>query len=196
MPSIALKRPADTSHATAGIKGEQATAAVLDAHVDAHPGVAVLHDLHIPKPGMLANIDHAVVTGSTVFLMDSKWWKPGRYWRLGSRAYRGFERFTPAETQTLPMGQEAYQRFLHEMFNQNESPMREVGPVQVWAARPLLVVWGADEQAAKVNGLWWGKDGKKAYPVPGQSLTAWLRKNATYPADLRIVDAMRTMLVL
>ena len=49
---------------------------------------AVLHDLRIPIPGFKANIDHAVVSGRSVLLIDSKMWKPRRPTTRGSGGFK------------------------------------------------------------------------------------------------------------
>ncbi|OOP59265.1 hypothetical protein BMF89_21285 [Arthrobacter sp. SRS-W-1-2016] len=50
---------------------------------------AVLHDLRIPLPGFKANIDHAIVSGKSVLLIDSKMWKPGFYRQCSATAAAG-----------------------------------------------------------------------------------------------------------
>ena len=71
-----------------GAKGEQKTEALLNGF---GKKAAVLHDLRIPIPGFKANIDHAIVSGKSVLLIDSNMWKPGFYWStLGYR--RGWEK--------------------------------------------------------------------------------------------------------
>lgn len=78
-----------TGHAEAdriGAAGEQRVAGHLNRLASKYP-VAVLHDLDIP--GSAANIDHAVVYGDRVLILDSKVWKPARYRSRGTRAYRG-----------------------------------------------------------------------------------------------------------
>lgn len=71
-----------------GAKGEQKTEMLLNGF---GKKAAVLHDLRIPLPGFKANIDHVIVSGKSVLLIDSKMWKPGFYWSvLGYR--RGWEK--------------------------------------------------------------------------------------------------------
>lgn len=69
-----------------GAAGEQRVAAHLSRLAAKYP-VAVLHDLDIP--GSAANIDHVLVYGNRVMILDSKVWKPTRYRSRGGRAYRG-----------------------------------------------------------------------------------------------------------
>lgn len=97
---------ASGSIAHAGLEGEKRTAVVL-ARVASVVGPTVLHDLAIPADGVHANIDHAVVSGSNVWLIDSKAWHPGFLWSFGSTAFRGLTPFPPATKRTMPMARDA-----------------------------------------------------------------------------------------
>ncbi|WP_427019367.1 nuclease-related domain-containing protein (plasmid) [Pseudarthrobacter sp. P1] len=59
-----------------GAKGEQKTEALLNGFA---LKAAVLHDLRVPLPGFKANIDHVIVSGKNVLILDTKVWKPGFY---------------------------------------------------------------------------------------------------------------------
>jgi hypothetical protein len=112
-----------------GGDGEKRTAALLDRYAT-EGGVAVLHDVLIPTRRITANIDHVVVAGSTVYLVDTKVWKPGRYWTLFGRTRRGWARFPHADKKTMAFADEDIERFLRSRGIENFS-----------IARPLLVVW-------------------------------------------------------
>lgn len=73
-----------------GRQGELRTASVLDAAAQRH-GFTVLHDLHIPLPGITANVDHVVVSGRRVLLIDAKVWRPGTYWTIAGHVDRRHE---------------------------------------------------------------------------------------------------------
>jgi hypothetical protein len=103
---------ADQSTAKVGAKGEQRTGRILNALAAAQNGPTVLHDLRIPLPGVNANIDHIVVSGRRVTILDSKVWKPGFYWTLLGATRRGMERFAPADKQTMRMAREAVTAYL------------------------------------------------------------------------------------
>ena len=75
--------------AAAGRRGERATAQVLDALAARPGGPTVLHDATIPIAGIDANIDHIVVAGVRVWIVDSKLWRPGWYWTWRGTARRG-----------------------------------------------------------------------------------------------------------
>lgn len=119
----------DQSKVNAGIRGEQATARVLDKLAALPNGPTVLHDLRIPIPGVAANIDHVVVSGRRVTVIDSKLWAPGFYWTFQGRTFRGLSRFSPAEKKTVPMAANGLTRYLAKKRVNAQFP------------RPLLVVW-------------------------------------------------------
>ena len=58
--------------AKAGAKFEKRTAKVLN---ELSKQCAVLHDVRIPLAGVKANMDHIVVAGKHVMLIDTKGWK-------------------------------------------------------------------------------------------------------------------------
>lgn len=93
--------------------GEQKSAAEF-AEL-AQLGPTVLHDLRIPIPGFKANIDHAVVSGRTITLVDTKVWRAGFYWTLGGRTRRGLTRASHCDKKTLPTGVDGIKRHLHSM---------------------------------------------------------------------------------
>lgn len=72
-----------------GATGETRTASELAVFGNQ---AAVFHDLRVPIPGFKSNIDHIVVTGKKVLLIDTKVWKPGIYWTLFGSSRRGLER--------------------------------------------------------------------------------------------------------
>tara|TARA_R110002051_G_scaffold314950_4_gene392656 strand:+ start:318 stop:953 length:636 start_codon:yes stop_codon:yes gene_type:complete len=122
--------------AKVGVRGELSTAKILNTLAAMPDGPTVMHDLRIPIPGVSANIDHLVISGRTVTIIDSKVWKPGFYWTLGGRTWRGRERFAPADKRTIPMAVDAIAGLLH----------RE--GVRSRLARPLLVVWPSNARSA------------------------------------------------
>lgn len=129
-----------------GARGEQKTEALLNGFAKK---AAVLHDLRIPIPGFKANIDHAVVSGKSVLLLDSKMWKPGFYWSLlGYR--RGWEK-TPHIGKSQEYVANAMNSFLQGTGARILTPhivvwsSRDNQPLSTW----MLKVPGADV----INGL-------------------------------------------
>lgn len=87
--------------AAIGRRGEEKTGEILDRLAANPNGPTILHDLMIP--GYRANIDHVIISGNAVTLVDTKVWKPGRYWRLFSVTRRGLERFPSADKRTMQL---------------------------------------------------------------------------------------------
>ena len=119
----------DGSAAKHGQKGEVQTAAVLDPLTRRDGGPTVLHDLRIPLKGVSANIDHVVVSGRNVLLIDTKQWKPGFYWTFGGKSRRGLTRVPHAEKQTMIMAVQGVSGFLA---NQG---------IKAHVLHPVVVVW-------------------------------------------------------
>lgn len=120
-PSFAKNR----GTARIGARGEQRTAAVLDTFGDR---ALVLHDLRIPLPGVKANIDHAVVSGRHVLLIDSKMWKPGFYWTWGGTPRRGLEAVPHVGKKTMQMALDATTSHLQGTGAKMPKPLVAVWP--------------------------------------------------------------------
>ncbi|MGL5827763.1 MAG: nuclease-related domain-containing protein [Nocardioides sp.] len=166
--------------AAIGKEGELATARALDAYAEADRGPTVLHDLRIPISGFTANIDHVVVAGSKVYLIDSKVWRPAIYWTFGGKTRRGWSRFEPADKKTMEMAREHIDRFLAEH-----------GVVARFAT-PLLVVWPSSTRGSMSVG-WYRPRGARA--VTGVGFSGYARKRFSADvfsksADPRIVQAL------
>lgn len=110
-----LSWAANSRVAEAGRLGEiEVGNALIDIVADTDGAVA-LHDAAIPIPGFSANIDHLVVAGTDILLIDAKRWSPALYFSLGSRAYRGmFHRCTFAEKKTMSTASRAIASFAAE----------------------------------------------------------------------------------
>ena len=131
----------DGRTAAVGLTGELKTAAVLAQLASAPGGPSVLHDLRIPIPGIKANIDHIVVSGRNVTIIDSKVWKPAIYWTIAGVTFRGRERFAPADKKTMPMARQAIIKFLASQ------------GVGANVRKPLLVVWPSNQARTLRLGL-------------------------------------------
>jgi len=163
--------------AEAGAKGEARTAEVLGQLAARRGGPTVLHDLAIPIPGFTANIDHALVYGNRVLLIDSKWWRPGFYWTMAGHTYRGTQRFEAAEKQTMAMATERISALLTDRGITHavlDDPV-----VLIWPSRtaPVLRTW-----ALRVPG---------ARPVSAQAgLRRLRRRRFRRSADASVVSAL------
>lgn len=125
-----------------------------------HRGPSVLHDLRIPMPGISANIDHLVVAGDQVLILDSKRWASGFYWTVGGVTRRGWKPFAPADKKTLPMARDALARFLSKR------------GIQAELLDPVLVIWSSE----KPN-LTFYKPSGKARKVHGDHIGTWVRRH-------------------
>lgn len=165
--------------ARVGKSGEVKTAAVLDELAHRNDGPTVLHDVRIPIPGFTANVDHVVVSGHTVHLIDAKVWKPGFYWTVAGRTFRGLSRFAPADKKTMPMAVDAITRHLAGR------------RVRAKVTRPLLVVWPS---SARGVSSFWAMVSPGARVVDGATFTARVRRLVgTKPADPAVVAALTTL---
>lgn len=132
---------ANAAVAKVGADGERKTAAILDPFAAPADGPTVLHDLMIPSARYTANIDHIVVVGSTVHIIDSKVWKPGRYWTIGAKTRRGWKRFEPADKKTMIVAQKSI------------ASMLSAQGIQANVVLPILVVWPSSSREALKTGL-------------------------------------------
>lgn len=158
-----------------GRDGELKTAAALERGLPRE--VVVMHDLRIPIPGFKANIDHLVISGNTVTIVDAKAWAGGFYWTSGGKTRRGLSRFEPAEKKTMVLAAQAIGRLLG----------RE--GVDAFVNTPVVVVWPTSGRVT----LW-------AASFPGARLVngASLKRSASRmcgkdPADHDVVEALRPL---
>ena len=163
----------------AGNKGEAKTGAILDDFARRHPGVAVLHNLRFPSPHFKANIDHLVVTGKRVFVIDSKLWKPGFYWTYRGKTYRGFTRFAHADKKFFRHARRDIGRFLSDN-GFNQARIQEPATWVVWpsSSRARLSLVFARVAAVRL--------------VPGDKYTpAYVRRTfGTKPANPQLVAVL------
>ncbi|KAB1645447.1 NERD domain-containing protein [Pseudoclavibacter sp. CFCC 14310] len=158
-----------------GRTGELRTAEVLNRLAMRPGGADVIHDCRIPIPGISANIDHIVVSGSDVWLIDSKVWKPGFYWTFRGVSRRGGERFPFADKKTLPMAEQAVRGFL-----------RTGARVHC-----LLVVWPSNDHAVLRLGLYRPR-GARAVAGPRFARHQTIR---TKPGRQQITDRLAELVI-
>jgi len=124
----------------AGGAGELATADVLGQFEAAHHELAVLHSLRVPAQKMHADIDHVVVAGRRVWLLDSKCWAPGFYWSIGALSMRALHTAPYAKRRTMLATARVVQGYLGALASV-EPPIVVVWPssdnISVWTWRPL-----------------------------------------------------------
>jgi hypothetical protein len=142
---------ANAGTARAGSAGEKRTALVLD-EIARTTEATVLHDVRIPIPGMRINIDHVVIAGTTVLLIDSKNWAPGFLWTISGKTYRGLRRFAGpdgkpvAEKRTVLMASEHIGGYVAGLGATFATPV-----VVVWPSRQgSLSLWAASFPGARL----------------------------------------------
>ena len=164
-----------------GRRGELLTAAVLDRL--ARPGgPTVLHDLMLPTTsGVRVNVDHVVVSGRKVVLVDSKCWRLGRYWTALGRTRRGLKPVPHADKR----GGVAALRDLE----------RCVLGCRAMVVGPVYVIWPSSKSSADGLSVRWYR------PAAGWAMTGrqFARRAARLvgdaPADPRIVAALVPLVV-
>ena len=162
-----------------GRRGEERTAAVL-AHLLTPGGPSVLHSLRLPMAGVEADIDHVVVAGRDVWILDSKTWRPAFYWTLRGRTRRGWRPVSFADRHTSEMALQSLRRRFVES---------EVSAV---VHRPLVVVWPSN-QASQMNLALYRPRGAKA--IHGDALEGRLaRMSQSGPADPAVVAVLYPLL--
>lgn len=153
-----------------GAAGEKKVAKALEPYFSSPSSAALFHDLAVP--GRRANIDHLIVSGRKVLLLDTKVWKAGFYFTFFSRTFRWgkgkngprFERLKHADKKTYQMLTYDLKKFLE--------------PVGAKILTPAVIVLGKGGKA-KV-GLYRPK-GAKAYNLDGFLAKKISRMNLTPP---------------
>lgn len=144
---------AQRSAARVGASGERLTASVLDK-LTVHPGgVTVMHDLDIPLPGFSANIDHAVIAGRSITLIDSKVWQPGIYRTRDGVTRRGRDRAEFANKKTLRAAGDGFRRWLR------------ICDVEDVTLQAVLVAWSSHQFLPAAVGRY--------SPVGGVAVAGW-----------------------
>lgn len=177
-PATGLKKDSSWAKneavARIGASGEVRTAEELNIFSSQ---AAVFHDLRVPIPKFASNIDHVIVTGKKVLLIDTKVWKPGFYWTLGAAGRRGLKRFDHLEKDQTWLVQ-AVERYL-------QGTGAKVLPVHI-------AVW--PHGTGKVNTTFLKIPGAKVVAAAG--LRALVERNLERsPSSTEITSRLRTLVV-
>ena len=165
---------ANPTVARIGRDGEIRTARLLNDHRPSD--TAVLHDLAVPAAGYTANIDHAVVSGNRVLLIDTKAWRSGRYWTLLGGTRRGWQRFGHADTRTPAMARDRIARMLASR------------GIAATVLTPLVAVWPSSPTGT-VSVRWLRMHG--CTPIAANALPRRIRRIiGNHPADPRVLNAL------
>jgi hypothetical protein len=150
--------------ARAGERGEALTAEVL-THFARKGGPSVLHHLMLPvksDSGDAGDVDHVVVSGRDLWILDSKFWLPGRYWTLAGVTRRGLAAFALAD-----------KRYLGFATRVLETRCRQLA-VDANIHVPVVVVWPS-RRTGKVSVVAYRPPGAKA--ISGRRLEWWCRRH-------------------
>lgn len=93
-----------------GARGERTVAAALNRRFASAADIWVFHDLNVP--GMAANVDHALVRGDTLVLLDTKVWAGGWYWTWQGTTRRGLTRVDHADRRGLSAALDRYRNLV------------------------------------------------------------------------------------
>jgi len=152
-----------------GAAAERRTGAALNRLAQT-TGATVLHGLVFGRGKTSFDVDHAVVTGTDVYLVDSKCWRPGAYYNLGSRVYRGFlNRFQYAEVRT------------------HDAAVERLAKHGILVAGSVMAVWPSREDG-RVTMLRVRNPSAKV--MSGDRAMAWLARRIDKPADVATVDVL------
>lgn len=155
----------------AGVRGEQLAAALLDQWAETS-GATVIHDVMVPHQRYTFNVDHVVVIGRTVVLVDAKLWRPGFYWTWNGRSHRGLQAFPFADKRGMGLARKAVAEFIGRRFS---------------VRRPIVAVFPTDR--AKKLHLW-------ALTVPGAALVPGTRLVDQLPPHCEEADPQLVKMML
>lgn len=97
----------EARRASAGTRGERDTANLFEKTFQRDDNIWCYHDLWMPggrgRNGETANIDHVLVTGQSVVVIDTKVWKPATYWTFRGTTRRGFTKTNWADKSGVGM---------------------------------------------------------------------------------------------
>lgn len=166
---------ASSGAASAGARGEKKTQDILDLF---GTKAAVMHDLKVPVTGSRANIDHIIVSGKRLLVLDTKVWKPGFYWTFAGQTRRGLTRVAHTEKS---------QQYITDALT------RYLKGTGARIGSPYLVVWPSNTSGAVSTWM---------MRVPGAGVISAAALNRTVrsfisrtPADPAIVARLKSLLV-
>ncbi|MGP5523348.1 nuclease-related domain-containing protein [Glutamicibacter arilaitensis] len=124
--------------AAVGARFEERTAKILN---EFSGQCAVLHDVRIPLRGVRANIDHILISGNRLLMLDTKAWAKGFYWTLPALGtLNGLTRASHVD-KSLQMAHRAFCDLAGDTAN---------------VLKPTIAVWGSNGdvnvQAVRVDG--------------------------------------------
>lgn len=169
-----------------GRQGEVRTALILNEIARRPGGPTVLH--HVTPEGSSADIDHVLVAGNEVHMIDSKVWKPAAYWTFGGVHRRSFSLLSTEVAENLPTP-DKIERARKRLTGQLEA----AGVHGITVYGPHYVVWPSRE-GGTVSTLMLNL-GEGTSIVPGASFQRFARRIARKGTANRLaVEALSGLL--
>jgi hypothetical protein len=178
--SLDLQKKFGTT-ADIGARAEIRTALELLDPLCRNGGPTVLHDLRLSSTNRSggtrdANIDHILISGNTVYIIDTKTWQPGFYWTLGGTTRRGLKKVPHLDKKTMEWANNFVTKIL-----------RDKG-VKYHIAGSFLFVWPS---SGSVNLHFYNARGARA--VPAHRAKHALRR--LKPANQQIIAALYPLVI-
>lgn len=134
--------------AALGQRGEVATARILNQIARTPGGPTVLH--HVTPDGSQADVDHMVISGNHVLLVDSKAWKPATYWTIGGTHRRSFSLIRHEIAEYVPTLD-----YIERSRRRVERTAHAAGITDIIVDGPFFAIWpsvdGKDMSVAMLN---------------------------------------------
>jgi hypothetical protein len=107
------------NRADIGARAEQKTATMVLNPICERGGATVLHDVRLHSTNRSGgsregNIDHILISGTSVFLIDTKMWQPGFYWTFGGTSRRGLTKVPHLDKGTMEWARNFIEKVLSE----------------------------------------------------------------------------------
>lgn len=167
-----------------GAKAEQQTADNILNPLCSSGGPTVLHDLRLrsankSKNNYEANIDHILISGNTVVIIDTKTWKPGFYWTLRGTTRRGFTKAPHLDKETMAWA-----------YSHIGALLRQRG-ISHKLTKPILIIWPSSTSKSMRLGFYRPKG---ASPVLASRAKGTLKKYRQ-SANQDIVAALYPLII-
>lgn len=170
----ASKRVADV-----GRKGEIKTAVLLNEIARRPDGPSVFH--HVVPRGSSADVDHVVVSGNHVLMVDSKAYLPAFYWTFGGVHYRSRSLRSHERAEFVP--DEGY---IERSRRRMERTLEGTGAV---VDEAVFAVWPSRKKGRIFVGLL--RLGENSRLVHGEKVAALVQRWAKFgSADPKVVRAL------
>lgn len=165
-----------------GRQGEVRTAQILNDVARRPGGPTVFH--HLTPDGSTADIDHILIAGNDLHMIDSKVWKPAAYWTFRGTHRRSFSLMKTEIAENLPTPEK-----IHRARQRLADQLEATGITGVNICGPHYVIWPSRE-GGTVNTTMLDL-GAGTSIVPGSSFDRFARRiSKPGTANRRLVEAL------